>query len=72
MERLEYIEKSKRLEELLKKFTLDGELDGRAQKELDELSNLIQAYEEKHYPFRAESLNEMTELKKYQRKLKQN
>lgn len=55
MEHLEYKEKSKRLEELLKRFTLDGKLDDIYQKELDELSDLIQVYEEKHYPFRAES-----------------
>ncbi len=71
MKHKEYKEKTKRLEELLKQFTISGSLDEKSQKELDKLSDEIQEYEEKHYPFKAESLNEMIELRMYQRKLKQ-
>ena len=71
MEHKEYKEKTKRLEELLKQFTLSGNLDDKSQIELDKLSDEIQEYEEKNYPFKVESLNEMIELRMYQRKLKQ-
>ncbi len=71
MEHKEYKEKSKRLEELLKQFTSSGNLDEKNQIELDKLSDEIQEYEEKYYPFKVESLNEMIELRMYQRKLKQ-
>jgi len=71
MELKEYKAKSKRLEELLKQFTLSGNLDENNQLELDRLSDEIQKFEEKHYPFKVESLNEMIELRMYQRKLKQ-
>lgn len=71
MEHKEYREKSKRLEELLKRYTSIGSLDEKNQIELDKLSDEIQEYEEKHYPFKVESLNEMIELRMYQRKLKQ-
>ena len=71
MEHKEYKEKSKRLEELLKQLTSSGNLDEKNQIELDKLSDEIQEYEEKNYPFKVESLNEMIELRMYQRKLKQ-
>ena len=71
MEYKEYLNKSKRLEELLKKFTSQGKLEDHLQLELDNLSDEIQEYEEKYYSFKVESLNEMIELRMYQRKLKQ-
>ncbi len=57
MEHKEYKEKSKRLEELLKQFTSSGNLDEKNQIELDKLSDEIQEYEEKYYPFKVESLS---------------
>jgi HTH-type transcriptional regulator/antitoxin HigA len=71
MEKSEYSIKSKRLEELLKKFTEDGKLSKPLALELDQISDHIQEYEEKHFPFKVESLQEMIELRMYQRKLKQ-
>ena len=67
----DYKIKLKRLEELLKQLTEDGKLSSSLQKELDQLSDQIHEYEEKHYPFKADSLEEMIELRMYQRKLKQ-
>jgi len=71
MNTAEYKDKSKRLEELLKKMTTTGELPKREEMELDRISDEIADYEEIKYPFKPESLNEMIELRMYQRKLKQ-
>ncbi|RLD58025.1 MAG: transcriptional regulator [Bacteroidetes bacterium] len=71
MKTSDYNVKSKRLEELLKQFTEDGTLNKSLALELDQLSDQIQEYEEKHFPFKVESLQEMIELRMYQRKLKQ-
>ncbi|RLD26926.1 MAG: transcriptional regulator [Bacteroidetes bacterium] len=60
-----------RLEDLLKQLTTKGKLNKATHKELDQLSDQIQEYEEKNYPFKVESLKEMIELRMYQRKLKQ-
>ena len=68
MKTSEYNTKLKRLEKLLKQLTEDGKLTGSTQKQLDQLSNQIQEYEEKHYPFKVDSLKEMIELRMFQRK----
>ncbi len=70
MKTSEYKVKLKRLEELLKQLTESGELNNSLNEVLDQLSNQIQEYEETHYPFEVGSLNEMIELRMYQRKLK--
>ena len=67
----DYKIKLKRFEKLLKQLTLKGKLSNNENDELDQLSDQIQEYEEKHYSFKAESLIEMIELRMYQRKLKQ-
>ena len=59
------------MEELLKLLTDKGKLDLKLQTELDQISDNIAEYEEENYPFKVESLNEMIELRMYQRKLKQ-
>ncbi len=66
-----YKQKTKRMEELLKLLTVNGDLDLKMQKELDEISDEIADYEEENHPFKVDSLNEMIELRMYQRKLKQ-
>jgi len=66
-----YIDKTKRMEELLEQFTLKGKLTKKLQVELDEISDDIAAYEESAYPFKPDNLKEMIELRMYQRKLKQ-
>ena len=71
MKTSDYKLKSKRLEELLMEFTVNGHLSKPKSLELDLLSDQIQEYEEKHFPFKVESLQEMIELRMYQRKLKQ-
>jgi len=67
----EYKNKTKRMEELLKLLTDKGSLNLKQQTELDKLSDEIADYEEENFPFKVESLNEMIELRMYQRKLKQ-
>ena len=67
----DYKHKTKRMEELLKLLTEKGNLNVRLQKELDQISDEIADYEEENFPFKVESLNEMIELRMYQRKLKQ-
>ena len=70
MKTSEYKVKLKRLEELLGQLTDKGKLSNSLHEELDQLSDQIQEYEEIHHPFEVESLNEMIELRMYQRKLK--
>jgi len=67
----EYRLKNKRLEELLKILTREGVLDNNLANELDILSDEIASYEEENYPFKADTLKEMIELRMFQRKLKQ-
>lgn len=67
----EYIQKTRRMEELLKLLTEKGQLNDKQQAELDEISELIADYEESNFPFQAETLTEMIELRMFQRKLKQ-
>ena len=71
MNSTDYKHKTKRMEELLKLLTEKGNLNIRLQKELDQISDEISDYEEENFPFKVESLNEMIELRMYQRKLKQ-
>ena len=59
------------MEALLKHLTDKGSLDLKLQTELDEISDEIADYEEENFPFKVETLNEMIELRMYQRKLKQ-
>ena len=67
----EYKKKSKRLEDLLKKMTIEGKLSELNETELDKISDEIALYEEENYAFEASNLIEMIELRMYQRKLKQ-
>ena len=67
----EYKHQTKRMEELLKLLTEKGYLNLKQQTELDKISDIIADYEEENFPFKVESLNEMIELRMYQRKLKQ-
>ena len=67
----EYKHQTKRMEKLLKLHTEKGSLDLQLQTELDQISDKIADYEEENYPFKVEPLNEMIELRMYQRKLKQ-
>jgi len=71
MNTAEYKDKSKRLEQLLKTMTTNGQLSKKEENELGRISDEIADYEEAKYPFKPESLNEMIELRMYQRKLKQ-
>ena len=70
MNSTEYKQQTKRMEELLKLLTLKGTLDFKLQSELDQISDEIADYEEKNFPFKVESLNEMIELRMYQLKPK--
>jgi HTH-type transcriptional regulator/antitoxin HigA len=67
----EYKKQTKRMEELLKLLTDKGKLNLKLQKELDQISDEIADYEEENFAFKVETLNEMIELRMYQRKLKQ-
>ena len=67
----EYKHQTRRMEELLKLLTEKGTLAQKLQTELDQISDEIADYEEANFPFKVETLNEMIELRMYQRKLKQ-
>jgi HTH-type transcriptional regulator / antitoxin HigA len=71
MSEKEYKIKNIRMEELLKTLTSDGVLASDLATELDLLSDEIADYEDKKYPFKADTLVEMIELRMFQRKLKQ-
>jgi HTH-type transcriptional regulator / antitoxin HigA len=71
MSEKEYKTKNSRMEELLKTLTSDGVLASDLATELDLLSDEIADYEDKKYPFKADTLVEMIELRMFQRKLKQ-
>lgn len=71
MTKQDYNLKTKRLEELLGQLTTKGKLAKKYQLELDTMSEEIAQYEETNYPFEANNLKEMIELRMYQRKLKQ-
>ena len=59
------------MEALLKELTEKGKLEKSDQLELDRVSDRVQEYEETYHAFQAETLQEMIELRMYQRKLKQ-
>lgn len=67
----EYKEALSRMEALLKIVGNDTDPQSEAFKELNELSDAIATYEEEHYSFEPKTLNELIELRMYQRKLKQ-
>lgn len=67
----EYIQKTKRMEELLDLLSINEKLDDEKQAELDQVSDMVADYEETYFPFQPESLTEMIELRMFQRKLKQ-
>jgi len=67
----EYKLKTKELEFLLKKLSDQGKLNANELKKLNQISDLIADFEDEKYPFKADSLKEMIELRMYQRKLKQ-
>ena len=71
MDKKNYIKNTERMEALLKEFTEKGKLEKQDQLELDRVSDAVQEYEEKYYAFKADTLQEMIELRMYQRKLKQ-
>jgi HTH-type transcriptional regulator/antitoxin HigA len=59
------------MEELLRQLTIDGKLSSTAQTELDRLSDEVADYEEAHHAFIPTTLQEVIELRMFQRKLKQ-
>ena len=67
----EYNIKYQRMETLLQQLTEAGSLYSKLLKELDGLSEAIADYEEKKHPFKVNTLQEMIELRMFQRKLKQ-
>lgn len=67
----QYKLKNERLEELLKILTNDGFLENNLANELNILSDEIADFEDENYPFKADTLKEMIELRMFQRKLKQ-
>jgi len=71
MTKTEYNQKNIRMEELLKLLTETGKLSAKLNKELEVISEEIADFEEENYPFEVESLEEMIELRMYQRKMKQ-
>jgi len=71
MKKTEYKQKLQRMEELLETLTNKGKLTKIQANELDSISEEIATYEEEKYPFKADTLKEMIELRMYQRKLKQ-
>ena len=71
MQKKEYVNSSKRMEELLGILSDKGKLTKRQQAELDAMSNMVAEYEETHYAFKPDNLKQMIELRMYQRKLKQ-
>lgn len=58
-----------RLESLLKIVGNDTDPSSKAFQELEELSELIAAYEESNHPFKPSNLQEMIELRRCKRKL---
>lgn len=67
----EYLQKVSRMEELLRFITVQKVLDEKLQSELDRISEEIATFEEDNFPFQADSLVEMIELRMFQGKLKQ-
>jgi len=71
MKKTEYRQKLLRMEQLLELLTIKNKLTKTQSLELDKISDEIASYEEEKYPFKADNLKEMIELRMYQRKLKQ-
>lgn len=71
MDAKEYNIRNQRLEEILKMLSTEGHLSNDLSSELDFLSEEIADYEDENYPFKADTLKEMIELRMFQRKLKQ-
>lgn len=67
----EYNTKNNEMEMLLKKLTANGDLVQSDHNKLEVLSDEIAAYEEINFAFEANTLQEMIELRMFQRKLKQ-
>ena len=61
----------KRMEELLQVVGNETSSESGEYKELEAVSNIVAEYEEQYHPFEPVGLNEMIELRMYQRKLKQ-
>ena len=66
-----YERANKRLEELLLIVDNNTSEDDKNLIELNNISDLIAAYEEKHYSMEPDNLIEMVKLRMFQRKLKQ-
>lgn len=66
----QYVKANLRLEELLKKVTDDTPESSPILQELIEVSDIIESYEEIHFPIRLPSLNEMIELRMFEMRLK--
>lgn len=66
----QYKLKNERLEELLKILCKEGNLSEELGNELNILFDEIADYEDENYPFKADTLKEMIELRMFQRKLK--
>ncbi|MEZ4827588.1 MAG: helix-turn-helix domain-containing protein [Bacteroidia bacterium] len=71
MNQNEYQDSLVRMESLLKIVGNDTDSSSKEFIELNELSQIIAEYEERHYSFEPKNLREMIELRMYQRKLKQ-
>lgn len=67
----EYIKATSRIEELLKIVNDEMPEDNPNLQELIVLSDLVESYENDHYPIGTPSLREVIELRMFERKLKQ-
>lgn len=67
----EYQDSLVRMESLLKTVGNESDPTSSEFQELEKVSDLVAQYEESHYAFEPSNLQEMIELRMYQRKLKQ-
>ena len=69
----EYFKAQIRMEEIisLNAVTNDTDINDPLLIELDQVSDIVQAYEEEHYPIGLPTLKEVIELRMYEMKLKQ-
>ncbi|NEN21912.1 helix-turn-helix domain-containing protein [Cryomorpha ignava] len=65
-----YLKANDRLEELLKQVSNDTPYDSPLLLELSDVSDVIEQYEEIHYPIELPTLNEMIELRMFEMNLK--
>ncbi len=73
MERItekEYLKANSRMEKLLKVVTNKTPYNSPLLKELDSVSDIVEAYEALHYPLLVPTLQEMIELRMFEMKLK--